>query len=563
VSAVGAVIDFFLPDEQSAGVIEERGRARIVVSVLLIIAAATFYVLVAPASPDPRLLNTFAIVWLSFSAGLLGAIRLGASPAICGVVLLAMYYLGSVGLIFASGGASIPAVVFACNTPLIAYAVRGRKAAIGWTLAVFGGLAVLSLYARSVDEFPLRPELLIWAEWPFLTQGMLVGMVAFAVLGFDSVIRNANEETEAALDQMRVQDARYRELVENMGDAMMEYDANLSCIYASPNWIEILGRRPEELLGMNYRNFIHREQTESLTRAENQIVAEPGKTVKFRSRIRHANGEWLNGETSARAFRNEAGKLHVVTIFRDLSELHAAQEAARHRDRLATAGTLSAGIAHQINNPIGMIRNASEFALLRSRNGDVGDIEEVLQNNIDQAVRCGEIIRSLLQFASRESSEKIQGDLGSVVESACSLTRSYAHESGIEIDVSLPSEPLPVWMNRIQLEQVLVNLFRNAVESAPKSCAIKVAVLRDGAHVRVECRDDGVGIAEKDLQQIFDPFYTTRLEDGGSGLGLSVALGIARDHQGALDIESQPGVGTSAVLTLSLALKKGDEAASS
>ncbi len=548
----GEWIDRFLPRSVRHSEPLARSRARVLVCLMLIVFGITVVMVVGKTIQGAPAVAGLGWIFLAMATALLVGLRAGIPIEHCATATMGLIYAASVGLTFFSGGEAVPAVMLTSLIPLIAYGIRGRTATIRWGTAALVGVGATALYAASTDAFPYHGVMLAWEQWRFISFACMVLFVLFAALGLDWIVERARAETDQVYEQMQRQGARYRDLVENVGDAMMEYDAESRCIYASQNWFELLGRKPEELLGYGYVEVANFDDVEELSRVKDELVAHPGRTSKFSTRIRHAAGHWVHGEASARAFYDDKGQLHIVTIFRDLSELYRAQLAMRHSDRLASAGTLAAGIAHQINNPIGSIRTASEYALRCAQDGDLSEIEDVLRSNIDQSARCGEIVRSLLQFAAREHPEKAVGDLRDVVERAFSLAQSYGHERGVELSLALSDDPLLVRMSPIEIEQVLVNLFRNAIESVPESRRVEVLVERLGEAAVVEVRDDGRGISEGDLPQVFDPFFTTRLEDGGSGLGLSVALGIARDHEGTLDIETTEGEGTCVSVTLPL-----------
>ncbi len=541
---LGFLIDFLLPDEVRNEPPEQRSQARLLVCLLLFVVGVALSMVIGNSwkvAPAPV---TIGWVMLVGASVLLVSARNGASRSLRGTIMLTGMFVASMGFVFASGGKAIPAVMGACVMPLMAYGVQGRRAAIGWSVAVLAGVATTALYAQTTSEFLYRGEMLAWEHWRFASFGLMVFLVLFLILGLDWVLERLHTESNQLHEQIHRQGARYRELVENVGDLMLEYDAETRCVYASPILVELLGRQPQELLRWGFLDLLHKDDRDEMLLVSREIAKEPGRTLKFKARILHARGHWLHGEISARSFYDGSGELRFVTIFRDLSELYRAQLAMRHGDRLASAGTLAAGIAHQINNPVGSIRNASEFALVCAKDGDYTQVEGVLRGNIEQAIRCGEIVRSLLQFAAPKNPEKTVGDLRSVVQRACSLAQSYGHERGVEILLAGGDEPFDVSMSEIEIEQVLVNLVRNAIESHPDAHRIEVRVERCDDQGCVEVRDDGRGIPESELAQVFDPFFTTRLEEGGSGLGLSVALGIVRDHAGELDIESVEGEGT-------------------
>ncbi len=135
-------------------------------------------------------------------------------------------------------------------------------------------------------------------------------------------------------------------------------------------------------------------------------------------------------------------------------------------------------------------------------------------------------------------------DLRPIVDRVHRLTEPYAQDRGAHVDFRFTDQPCPVEVSSIEIEQALVNVLRNAIESREAGAFVEVELSVYDKTVQVDVIDDGRGIEAADLPKIRDPFYTTRLEMGGSGLGLSVAHGIIANHQGVLDIKSQSGEGT-------------------
>ncbi len=216
-----------------------------------------------------------------------------------------------------------------------------------------------------------------------------------------------------------------------------------------------------------------------------------------------------------------------------------------HNEHLVSVGTLAAGIAHQINNPLGSILAATQFALLSE--GDE-DEQAVWRRSLDtiegEAVRCGRIVRSVLQFSRSERAERWPEDLRSVAQRAVAATSEFARERSSSVDVSGPEAPEMATVSPIEIEQVVVNVLRNAIESRETGAQVSVEVGGDEESAWIEVSDDGSGIRESDLSQLFDPFFTTRLGRGGTGLGLSVAHGITSAHGGSIVVASTAGVGT-------------------
>lgn len=225
--------------------------------------------------------------------------------------------------------------------------------------------------------------------------------------------------------------------------------------------------------------------------------------------------------------------------------LLASQARLQENQRLAAVGTLAAGIAHQINNPIGGIVAAAEFALTAEDGDDrAREHEDALRTAVDEARRCGRIVKNVLKFARDEPTAKWVEDLGPIVRRSSELVRVYVEESGGRLEIETSKDELLAMVSPIDLEQVVVNLVRNAAESRTEGASVYVGIHPRDGMAEITIRDDGRGIDEETRSHLFEPFYTTRLEDGGSGLGLSVVHGVVGDHGGSLQVETSEGEGT-------------------
>ncbi|MCG8591534.1 MAG: ATP-binding protein [Proteobacteria bacterium] len=227
-------------------------------------------------------------------------------------------------------------------------------------------------------------------------------------------------------------------------------------------------------------------------------------------------------------------------------------------ERLASLGTLAAGIAHEINNPVSAIMAAAQHALAcrEEENGDAL-AWQALEESIRESKRCASIVRSVLQFSRDEPTEKVLADLNEVVVRAVALTRDYADENEADVEMELAPEPCTALVNALQIEQAVVNLVRNAVEAGGEERTHITVVTETGPRwSKVEVRDSGCGIDPETMKRIFDPFFTTRRNEGGSGLGLAVVHGIVSEHRGRLDVTSEPGRGTTFAIEFPIAAPK-------
>ncbi len=264
--------------------------------------------------------------------------------------------------------------------------------------------------------------------------------------------------------------------------------------------------------------------------------------IQVEERTEHlkAANRWLQQEITERRRTEQA--------------LRVSEERLRRSERLASIGTLAAGIAHEINNPIGAILLAAQFGL---RHGDGPQAAEVmarcLHDVIRDAARCSGIVRNVLQFARREPLQLVPGDVNEPVRRAVAATRAYAREHGARLAVEL-AEALPaVNLNATGIEQVVVNLLRNAVEAGEQGVDVQVATALSDGRVRIIVRDNGRGMSRQDQQRIFDPFFTTQRHQGAVGLGMSVSHGIVQQHHGEIAVDSQLGRGTTVVVELPVA----------
>lgn len=229
--------------------------------------------------------------------------------------------------------------------------------------------------------------------------------------------------------------------------------------------------------------------------------------------------------------------------------LRQSQEHLRRSERLSSLGTLAAGIAHEINNPLNSILMASEYAQKNLDSTTVlGTSLGVISENTR---RCGRIIKGVLQFARNQKTLKAECELNAIVRAAFDLMRTYI-KTPIEIQLELTEEAVPVFVNQTEIEQVVINIMQNAADAAEGNAAISIKTSRNGNHAELSIKDNGPGIPEAIIDKIFDPFFSTKVNRGGTGLGLSVAHGIIGEHGATLGVSSSPGNGVHFLIRIPL-----------
>ena len=263
-------------------------------------------------------------------------------------------------------------------------------------------------------------------------------------------------------------------------------------------------------------------------------------------------GRWLSLRFGSAPILDEAGRImHRVATVEDRTEQADLEESSRRNEKLASIGLLAAGIAHEINNPTGAALLAAETALTIKDLPEAREqLEICLRNIVTSMDRCGRIVRTLLRYSRQETSEKQACSVNDVVEQALDLARPYGESHGAELHMDLDAEVPLVPMNPLEIELVLVNLIRNAIEAGGGSVAVCIATRKTETGVSVQVSDNGCGMNQEQLEHVFDPLYTTRRQAGGTGLGMSIAYGIVQGHQGSMDVESQQFKGTTVTIEL-------------
>ncbi len=249
-------------------------------------------------------------------------------------------------------------------------------------------------------------------------------------------------------------------------------------------------------------------------------------------------------------------RIQDVTALRDIeSERRSLKLHLERADRLRSLGALAAGIAHEVNNPVGATLIAAEFAVEARRSCPDPEEREAIADDalatvIEQSGRAARVVRSMLHFARDGGGEKAPHDINQMVLQVCDFTREFARRHDASVAVDLAKDPPLVSLNPIEIEQVLINLIHNAVRSGKPGRQVLVRSEAAAGRVVVTVSDDGDGMSPEACERAFEPFYSRRRDRQGTGLGLSVVHGIVTDHGGEVRIDSRLGQGTTLSITL-------------
>ncbi len=272
------------------------------------------------------------------------------------------------------------------------------------------------------------------------------------------------------------------------------------------------------------------------------------------------SGRVLPLEINVSALKDDSGKLlGSILLIKDLSEIHALRKEIVRTQRLAAVGRLAAGVAHEIRNPLSSIKGFATYFKERYQNAPEDlHIANIMIQEVD---RLNRVVGQLLEFARPVAISKRPTNLKTLLENSVKLVEQQAASKGIRIrtDLDQLTETIPIDPDKIN--QVLLNLYLNAIESMDDGGGDLNVTLADNPSTRqvtIRIADTGSGIRKQDLAHIFDPYFTTK--PSGTGLGLAIAQKIIEGHDGAIRITSKPGEGTTVTLVLPFASEEGNHA---
>ncbi|MGZ3593810.1 MAG: two-component system sensor histidine kinase NtrB, partial [Syntrophales bacterium] len=261
-----------------------------------------------------------------------------------------------------------------------------------------------------------------------------------------------------------------------------------------------------------------------------------------------ADGRTISLEVIATALEEDDGKfLGFVILFRDITEVRHLKKEMERSQRLASVGSLAAGIAHEIRNPLSSIKGFATFFKDRYRNNP--EDQKTAEIMVQEVERLNRVIGQLLEFAKPMEMKKHWTSIEEVIGNTLKMIEGQAQTRNVAVRTDLPRHFGDIFIDRDKITQVLLNLYLNALESMDKGGTLTVAVLpHEGRMVRIDVSDTGKGIDEKDLARIFDPYFTTR--SSGTGLGLAIVHKIMESHDGELRVTSEPEKGTTVSIFL-------------
>ena len=354
---------------------------------------------------------------------------------------------------------------------------------------------------------------------------------------------------------------RYKELFDNVAEGVFIFNRDGQLIESNEGVLESTGYTKEELLGLNITDLVATDQIPFVQNMMRKVSRE--KEDRFELGLKAKDESLIPNEINCR-YVSYLGEYCFLCVARDITQTKMLQNQLIRSERLAATGQLAASIAHEINSPLQGIT-----ALLNVIQTKYEKDKKLLEK-LDLVKRAFESIRDTVRNLidlNRPGKEKKQPiDINQVIENTSMLVRSYLTKSRVKINLNLAAENPKLTGSPQQLGQVLMNLINNAVESitgAPEfqeklkekpthSGKIFIDTLNKNKELVIKVQDSGPGISKKDLEHIFDPFFT-RKKTMGMGVGLSICHGIIEDHKGYIVAENASDGG--AIFTITLPIK--------
>jgi PAS domain S-box-containing protein len=372
------------------------------------------------------------------------------------------------------------------------------------------------------------------------------------VTNFVSTGRDVTQRKQAE-EELRRSEERFRNLVENINDVIYTVDLNQRLTYISPVVKDLLGYYPDEVIGESIERFILKEDFPLVFQNIQRLLTGTIGPAEFRIIDKNGKIHWVR--SSSRPISVDGKITGIQGVLTDQTERKLLEDQLRQSQKLESLGTLAGGVAHDINNILGIIMGHVD--LLTQAKMDPEKSRKSIKA-IDNALKRGTgVVRQLLTFARKGEAVLESVTLNDIVEEIHKLILQ-TFPKAIEIVVQLSPKSPHIRADNTQIHQVMLNLCVNARDAMPEGGTLFIStqiISKEEIQIRfplapsknyavIEVSDTGMGMDESTKSRIFEPFFTTKKSNKGTGLGLSTVFGIARSHNGYIDVESKPGEGT-------------------
>ena len=356
-------------------------------------------------------------------------------------------------------------------------------------------------------------------------------------------------ERKRAEQALRESEAKFRAAIDGIAGLVAIMGPSGELEAANRPIVEYFGRTVEELRNWGTSDAVHPEDLPRVLESYKTSLA-TGTSFHHELRLRRFDGEYRWFENRGAPIRDESGRIarwycllvDIEDRTRALERLQQLQSDFAHMNRVSMMGELAASLTHEITQPIGSALNNARAALnfLNRQPSDLGEVREALDGIVSDADRAGNIVDRVRDQMKKAPPRKARFDLNEAIDEVIVLARTAIAKNEVSVQTRLTDDLLPVQGDRVQLQQVVLNLILNAVEAmgSVEAGARELSIItgQDQTGVRVAVRDSGPGIDPDHRERIFQTFYTTK--SSGTGMGLSICRSIINGHGGRLWVEA-------------------------
>jgi two-component system sensor histidine kinase HydH len=366
-------------------------------------------------------------------------------------------------------------------------------------------------------------------------------LIGFAAI-FSLFLAQAYRSTKTSLTRIK---AFSDNVVENMPIGLMAIDSEGRIASFNQTAEDVLRLSAGDLLGKRAEEAI----PQPLWRLKDELKS--GRRI-FEKELECPikEGKSIPLDVSVSTLEGDDGVfLGNIILFRDLTEVKALKREIETTQRLASLGRLAAGIAHEIRNPLSSIKGFATYFMQRYR--DNPEVQKTAQIMVQEVERLNRVIGQLLEFARPVAVMMKPTSLKRLIQHSLKMVEGQAREKHVTIKTWLPDAIEDVSMDQDRINQVLLNLYLNAIEAMEEEGGTLSVAISEADHsqaVKIVISDSGPGINKEDLDHIFDPYFTTK--QTGTGLGLAIVHKIIESHKGEVQVESEPGEGTTITVLL-------------
>ncbi|MHA2247957.1 MAG: two-component system sensor histidine kinase NtrB [Candidatus Hodarchaeales archaeon] len=374
--------------------------------------------------------------------------------------------------------------------------------------------------------------------------GNMVQLYNSVVNRFFGIVR----DLKIVQQTVKESEKKYRDLVETSPDWIWEIDNEGKFIYVSPKIKDILGFDTEEVFNKVPLDIMSETEADRLLSVFQESLSNITPYFQIESQIRHKKGQLVWIETRGVPVYDDQGNFQGYRgITKDITENKEMEDELFRKEKLSILGTMSGGIAHEIRNPLGAIKNSAYFLKLKLKNNEDQKVHKHIKIIDNEINRANQIITDLLNFTKVKppnmENTNLSDLIGKIIESMSIV------DEVIKINLNLSTVSPVVFVDQHQISQVLHNLIMNAIEATPKGGEIDIVSEVQENEIHISVKDTGIGIPEENREKIFQPLFTTK-GNKGIGLGLALSKQLIMLNGGSITFESIPNDSTTFTIAI-------------